>query len=251
MAKQVGPIKITGTLGDMIYYQRGKDFYVKLKPHVDPRHIPKGPGYDAQRANMMEFGHASKAANLIFLAFAHSHHLAKDINLSGHLTREVRKVIKSDKLNEYGKRNITDGETSLMEGFEFNENAPLSKVLLVPYTASINTAIGKMQVTIQSQNLHKMVKAPAPATHFIVQLAASVIDFVNRQHMSDLTSSEILPLKGTLAAPLSLTVKLPPDNIHPHFLALRISFLQECNGVIKPLPSIAHNAMAFVKVHTV
>lgn len=251
MAKQVGPMKITGTLGGMIYYRRGNDFFVKLKSHIDPRHISKGPGYHAQRANMMEFGHASKAAHLIFLAFAHSHHLAKDINLSAHLTREVRKVIKSDKLNEYGKRNITDGETSLMEGFEFNENAPLSKVLLAPYTTSINTATGKMQVTIQSQNLHKMVKAPAPATHFIVQLAASSIDFVNRQHVSDSISSEILPLQGTLAAPLSLTVKLPPNNIHPHFLALRVSFLQECKGVIKPLPTIVHNAMAFVEVHSV
>jgi hypothetical protein len=251
MARQVGPMKISGTLGDMIYYKRGNNFFVKLKSYTNPKHIAKGPGYNAQRANMMEFGHASKAGQLIYLAFAHSHRLAKDVNLGAHLTREVRRVIKSDKHNEYGKRNIIDGETSLMEGFEFNENAPLSKVLLAPYTASINTATGKMQVTIHSQNLHKMVKAPAPATHFIVQLAASSIDFINRQHVSDASSSETLPLEGTLTSPLTLTVKLPPNNVHPHFLALRVSFLQECNGAIKPLNTIVHNAMAFVEVHSV
>ncbi|SIO49255.1 hypothetical protein [Chitinophaga niabensis] len=251
MAKQEGPIKITGTLGDKVYYKRGNSFYVKQKKHVDPKHIIKGPGYNTQRANMMEFGHASKAAQLIFLAFAHSHRLAKDICLSGHLTREIRRVIKSDKQNEYGKRNITDAETFLMEGFEFNEDAPLSKVLLVPYTATINTDTGKMQVTITGQGQHKMVKAPRSATHFMVHLAASSIDFVNRQHVSCATSSETLPLEGTPGAPLTLIVNLPPNNVHPHFLALRISFLQECNGVIKPLNTIVHNAMAFVKVHSV
>jgi len=199
----------------------------------------------------MEFGHASKAAHLIFLAFAPSHYLAKDPNLSAHLVRNICKVIKSDKQNEYGKRNITDGETNLMEGFEFNEDAPLSKVLLAPYTATIDPATGNMQVIIHELNLHKRVKAPAAATHFTVQPAASSIDFINRQHVSDNTSSEILPLQGNLTAPLTLTVQLPPNNIHPHFLALRISFLQECNGVIKPLNTIAHNAMALIKVHGV
>lgn len=251
MARQIGPMKISGTLGNMIYYRRGKNFFVKLKTHVDPKHLIKGPGYAGQRANMMEFGHASKASQLIFLAFATSHYLAKDANLSGHLVREVHKVLKSDKQNEFGKRNITDGETSLMEGFDFNEKAPLSKVLLPRFTATIDTDTGIMQAIIHEQNLHKMVKAPAPATHFMIQLAASAIDFVNRQHVSETTSSVELPLKGTLNAPLTLTLQLPPNKIHPHFLALRISFLQEHNGLIKPLNTIVHNAMALVKVRSV
>ena len=144
MARQVGPMKISGTLGNMIYYRKGKDFFVKLKPHVDPKQVTKGPGYQAQRATMIEFGYASKTAHLIFLAFAPSHYLAKDTNMNGHLVREVLKVLKSDKENQFGKRNITDGETSLMEGFEFNENAPLRKVLLALYTATIDTDTGIM-----------------------------------------------------------------------------------------------------------
>lgn len=251
MAKQVGPMKITGTLGNMIYYQRGNDFFVKLKPHIDPKHVLKGPGYHAQRANMIEFGHASKAGHLIFLAFAPSHYLAKDINLGAHLTREVHKVIKSDKQNEFGKRNIIDGETSLMEGFEFNENAKLSKVLLSHYTATIDTDTGIMQVTINELNLHKMVKSPTAATHCMIQLAASAIDFVNRQHVSKIISTDPLAIKGALVAPLTLTLNLPPNKLHPHFLALRISFLQEHDGVIKPLSTIVYNAMAFVKVRSV
>lgn len=251
MAKQVGPMKITGTLGNMIYFRKGNNFFVKLKPHVDPKKITHGVGYDRQRANMLEFGHASKASKLIFLAFANSHRLAKDANIIAHLVRDIHKVIKSDKENEFGKRNITDGETSLMEGFEFNENTPLRKVLLSQYAASIDTNTGIMQVTLQELELHKMVKAPKAATHFTVQLAASAIDFVNTQHVSEVTCSPELSLKEILPAQLTLTAQLPPNQAHPHFLALRIFFLQEHNGVIKPLNTIVYNAMAFVKVHSV
>lgn len=251
MARQEGQMKITGTMGNFIYFRRGDKYFVKLKPHVDPKHLTKNPGSERQRQNMMEFGRAGKAGKLIFLAFATSHYMAKDMNLCAHLLREAHKVIKSDNHNAPGQRNVTDGETTLMEGFEFNENAPLRNVLISPFTASIDRATGVMSVTIHELNLQKMVKAPAPATHFMIQIAGASLDFVHQQHVSEVTHSPEFPLKGSLPEQLSLSVQLPRNNLHPLFLALRVSFLQEHNGVIKPLNTITHNAMAFVKVHGV
>lgn len=248
MARQAGLLKITGTLDNLHFYRRGSEFFVKLRPHVDPKNLVKGPGYERQRGSMLEFGYAAKAGNLIYQAFAPSLQLAKDTNLNAHLLRVVHKVIKSDTTNERGNRNITDGDTSLMEGFEFNEKATLSKVLLSPYTATIDASTGSMSVTIHELNLNKMVKAPKPATHFMVQLTGAAIDFVDKQYISETISSAELPLKGVVPDPITLTVKLSRINFYPHFLALRVSFLQEHNGVIKPLSTIAYNAMAFVKV---
>ncbi|MRG46963.1 hypothetical protein GFS24_17710 [Chitinophaga sp. SYP-B3965] len=251
MARQAGPIKITGTIGNMIFYKRGDNYFIRPKPEPAPKSLVKGKGYAHQRAGMLEFGHAGKAGNLLYRAFAGVSSLAKDSNLSAHLLREALKAIRADKLNEPGKRNITDGGTTLLEGFEFNERIPLCKMLLAPYTAIIDRKTGRMTVTIHERNQERIARGPSHATHLLLTIAGAEVDFVNNKYIPAVTSGIELPMHGTLSDDISLTVQLPLKSKHPLFLALRISFLQEFNGTRQPLRTTAHNAMAFVKVSRV
>lgn len=248
MARQTGPIKITGTIGNLIFYRRGDKYFVRPKPEPAPKDLVKGKGYHHQRAGMLEFGQAGKAGNLIYRAFAGVSHLAKDSNLSAHLLREALKAIRADKLNAPGKRNITDGGTTLLEGFEFNQTVPLGKILRAPYTAVIDRKTGRMTVTIHELNRERIAKGPSHATHLMLQIAGAEIDFVNNKYHPAITNSMELPMHGSLSDEITLTVQLPPKSPHPLFLALRVSFLQAYNGTCQPLKTAAHNAMALVKV---
>ena len=248
MARQTGPIKITGTIDNLIFYKRGDRYVVRAKPEPAPKDLIKGKGYHLQRIRMLEFANAGKAGNLLYRTFADVSSLAKDSNLSAHLLREALKAIRADKLNEPGKRNITDGGTTLLEGFEFNEIVPLRKILLAPYSAIIDRNTGRLTVNIHVRNLERIARGPSHATHLMLTIAGAEVDFMNNKCYPAVSTSIELPMHGTVSDDISLTVQLPRKSPHPLFLALRVSFLQEFNDKLNHLRATVHNAMAFVKV---
>jgi hypothetical protein len=44
----------------------------------------------------------------------------------------LKKVIKSDKVNAPGERNVLNGDFQLLEGYELNNDVPLSEIYMYP-----------------------------------------------------------------------------------------------------------------------
>lgn len=249
MARQAGPNKITGTIGDVIFYERKGEYFLKKKPYFDAKRFATDPAFAIQRKTMAELGRGSKATKLVRQALAIPLTHLDGCYVHSRLNRVMTNVIKGDKINERGMRNPADGEITLLEGFDFNEKRPLSKLpLLPPFTASIDRQTGIMAVHFPKFERKKRVVIPPDATHFMLQITGAELNFDGNQHIQALAKSADFPIKGILPDQLTLQVSLPPGSQHPLLLALSISFLQESNGRIKPLSSFMYNAMALVKV---
>jgi hypothetical protein len=59
MAKQIGFLKITGTLGDITFYELDGEFYARKKSSLDGKRVKKDPRFRRTMYEAGEFGKAS------------------------------------------------------------------------------------------------------------------------------------------------------------------------------------------------
>jgi len=251
MAKQIGIIKTQGTLDDLTFSKTKDGYIVKKRTSLNGSRINSDPGFQRTRENNSEFGKAAKAGKLLRNAIRNQLINAKDFRVVSRLTREMMKVLKADATSTRGQRNVIDGETELLQGFDFNVNAKLSTTLYSPFTATINRAAGSLVVDIPSFIPNAMIVAPTGTTHFKIVSSGAEIDFENESFIADNKSTAILPWSETATATISLANAVTAASTHPLFLLLGIQFFQEVNGTFYPLKSGVFNTLNLVKVEGV
>ena len=248
MAKQIGIIKLQGTIGDITFYKSQDGFLARQKGGIDGDRIATDPSFERTRENGAEFGRAGKAGKLLRVAMQGLLQNASDNRLSSRLTTEMVKVVKADLTSERGLRNVLDGEIELLQGFEFNSNGKLSTALYAPYSATIDRPTGEVTVTLPSFIPGQMIAAPTGATHFKVVSGAVEVDFEAGTYVVDIKESAQLPLDNQPTAVINLESVLTPASVHPLIVALGVEFYQEVNTIKYPLKNGAYNALALVKV---
>lgn len=248
MARQSGIVKLEGTIGNISFYKSQDGFLAREKGGVDGARIASDPAFQRTRENGSEFGSAGAAGKILRTALRALILSAADNRMVGRLTREMVKVIQADLVSVRGKRNVIDGESELLEGFEFNISGKLSTTLFAPYTATIDRVTGELVVNIPSFISANMIGAPSGATHFKINTAGAEVDFTNGTYVVDSQSSAELPINGVATAIINLENLVTANSVQPMFLAVGIEFYQEVNGVKYSLRNGSYNALALVKV---
>ena len=197
---------------------------------------------------MAEFGRTGKASRLLRTAIRPVLQQAKDFRVTSRLTAAFAAVIKADETNPRGQRNVIDGEATLLNGFNFNNNAPLSSTLYMAYTAAINRVTGICTVNMPQLVPANDIMTPPGCTHFGFMGMAAAIDFENGTHEASLFETGILPWDSTPLAAQVLTGNLSPAGTHPIFLVLGIRFYQLVNGNQYPLKDGGFNALQVIAV---
>ena len=248
MAQQKGIIKLVGTIGSITFYKSKDGYLAKEKTSLDATRIATDPNFVRTRENGVEFGHACKVGATLRMAFRTVILTNKDSRMVSRLTQRMVAVVYADETSVRGQRNIMDGETELVEGFQFNINAPLATTLNSPYTTSIDRVTGIMKVDIPSFIPSNMITAPTGATHFKFISGGSAIDFEKHVFVTDVHESTMLPLTNTPTALISLSNLVTLASTHPLFLVFGIEFYQSVNGIQYPLRNGSYNALSVVKV---
>jgi hypothetical protein len=248
MAKQRGIIKLEGTIGDITFLKSQDGYIAKEKSGVTADRIASDPAFQRTRENGAEFGRAGKAGKLLRNSLRSVLQKAQDSRMVSRLTKEMVRVLQADQTSVRGQRNVIDGESELLTGFDFNDNARLGTTLFAPYTATINRVTGDCTVNIPPFIPANMIAAPGGTTHFKIYAAASEVNFQNESFVNDVKESGILPWDQNATAALNLVNTVTPNSTHPLFVAVAIEFMQEVNGTMYPLKNGAYNAMALVKV---
>jgi hypothetical protein len=249
MARQTGIVKLKGTIGDISFYKSIDGHMAREKGGVDANRIKNDPAFVRTRENGAEFGRAGKGSKLLRQTFRLLLQNTKDRRVVSRLTTEMLKVIQSDTVNERGQRTAVAGMTELLQGFDFNSQAPLTGTLYAPYTATIDRATGDLTVSVPSFTPSNDIVAPAGTTHFKVVSGGGEIDFDNEVSIVDIKESAILPWSSNATAALNLANSVTANSTHPLFLLLGIQFYQEVNGNYYPLKNGAYNTLAVVKVN--
>lgn len=248
MAKQKGIIKLEGTLGDITFVKTQDGYLAKERTSVNAKRIASDPAFQRTRENNAEFGRAGQAGKVLRQAIRSLLQSAQDNRMVSRLTATMLRVVQADATSTRGQRTILDGETELLEGFDFNLNAPFGSTFFADHTVSINRVTGALSVSIPPFVPNQMVAAPSGTTHFKIISGGSAIDFENSSFVTDLQESNVLPWNAAATVLQTLSPSVPAASTHPIFLLTGIVFYQEVNGSHYPLKNGAYNSLCVRKV---
>lgn len=248
MARQKGILKIKGTIGDITFYKTKDGYLVKEKSAIEGNRIASDPAFQRTRENNSEFGRAGKAGKVLRTALRPLLLNTSDSRMVGRLTQAMMKVIKADLVSNRGLRNVIDGETELLVGFEFNINGKLSNSLYAPTSSTIDRVTGDITLDIPSFVPSDMVAAPTGTTHFKIISGGAEVDFEAETHVVTTSETVILPWDTTPTAVITHTNAVTPNSTKPLFLAVGVEFYQEVNGTMYPLKNGAYNPLSITLV---
>ena len=248
MARQKGIIKLRGTIGDITFYKTQDGHLAREKGGIDADRIKNDPNFQRTRENGAEFGRAGKAGKVLRTAFRSLSINASDSKLASRLTQLMMKVIHADMVSDRGLRNVLDGETELLKGFEFNINGKLGNTLYAPFDSSIDRTAGSIDVDIPSFSPITMLAAPGGTTHFKIVSAGAEVDFEAETYVIGTSTTSILPWTATDTALISQSNGVTPNSTKPLFLVVGVEFYQEVNGTMYPLKNGSYNPLAIVQV---
>jgi|GEM_PF-6773354 len=175
MAKLTGALKgLTGSIDNLIFYTNAKgDTIVQRKGGPTRAKFLKSSNYERSRENSSEFASAAKASSYVGGILRLEQDWAREKGWYRSLQARMMRIVKTDELSERGRRHVANGDLSLLEGFRFREEMPLSRILnggweLIPDD-------GKLKV-----NIYPFGKATYAgyATHIEIHLFVAAIDFL-------------------------------------------------------------------------
>jgi hypothetical protein len=241
MAKNTGVIQLQGNVGNLNF---AKDGQVRQKP--------ASRSVTAVRTleNNSEFKTQSKAASLIGESFRSCIANAKSRDWHNRLSIITREVMKLDLTNPRGQRGVIDDETSLYEGYDFNGNAPLGRVLYAQTLVTIDRATGDCQVEVPILTPGVSVAAPQGATHFRYIACSAQIDFETETLQPNEAVSAFVPLNNSPQAALTIGLNQDANAAKPIFVGFGLEFYQEVNGQKYILQNGQFNPFQIIKVDT-
>jgi hypothetical protein len=248
MARQKGIFKIKGTIGDITFYKTQDGYLVREKGGIDAKRIATDPAFQRTRENCAEFGRAGKAGKVMRTALRASLLHSADSRMVSRLSQAMVRVLQADSTSRRGQRNVIDGESELLVGFEFNIRGRLDASLAAPFSALIDRLSGSITLELDPFVPTDMIAAPMGTTHFKIISAGAEIDFEAQSFVESHSGTAILPWDGLPTEAISQMNAVSPASSKPLFLAVGIEFYQEVNGEMYSLNNGAYNPLALVKV---
>ncbi len=249
MAKQKGLIKIEGVVGDMNYYRSKDGYLAREKTSLNASRIASDPKFQRTRENMAEFGAAAKAGKLMRHSINTLLKNAKDGRIVARLTQSMAKVLRTDAKSARGERTVSNGNLSLLKGFQFNETAVLGETLYAPYTTAIDRTAGTLTVNLVSFTSSGAIVAPEGATHYQLVSGGAELDFTAETYNRDVQQTKLLPWDETDSGDISLVNTITANSTLPLFLFLGIQFYQQVNSFQYPLKNGSFNALSLIDVN--
>jgi hypothetical protein len=246
MAKLKSIIKIEGTLDDLTFYKGKEGYLVKTKSGVSKKRIETDPAFARTRENGTEFGMAASSGKMLRQAILDLMSDAKDNLVTARLTRVMTQVKNADTTSPRGQRTVavgilTPNGQQALNGFNFNDRAKLSAVLLSDFTLDTTTG----EITIVDFTPNQNLAIPEGATHVSLESGFLNLDFATGDKDLELSLVTNLPIDNT-SGTITLTPTAVPVGTGTQAYFLKIAFYQEINAVQYPLNNGAYNALQLV-----
>ena len=251
MARQKGIIKLEGTIGDVSFYKSQDGYLAREKGGVDKERIKNDPAFQRTRENGSEFGRAGKAGRTLRTSLRVLMQKASDKKVTSRLTREMMKVLQTDPNNVRGERKVSEGNISLLNGFEFNINGKLSATLYAQYDVDFDRAAGSVSIDLIDFVPSNVIAAPSGATHMKLVAGVGEVNFETESFKFAQDATGELAIDQNLIPAISLEPAVTANTPDDVFLVLGIEFMQQVNGEMYPLKNGSYNPLAIVFIDRV
>jgi hypothetical protein len=245
MAKQDGILRIQGTLGNLVFYKQGNDYRVRQRPAPIGKKFKTDPRYASIRANNELFIKAVKANQL--LRYSLRPFLASVIlGSAGKLTKVFREALNS--VDRYEKRQcFSNADLTCFNDLELGDKASFKSILMATYQTGLDRNTGHYRAIFPEFDPRVCIKAPTGATHFIISVVVTALDFDGDNFETNSESSAFIPLSGEPSAAMCLSTRIPVLPNSFQFFCLAIQFAtEEQDGKIYSLKG-GSNAMMIVE----
>ncbi|RLJ32462.1 hypothetical protein CLU97_1918 [Chryseobacterium sp. 7] len=156
MATYESVIKITGAVGDLVFYNLNGKNVVRKKSGFNKTAFKKSPSYEKVRQNSSEFGHCSKMGKIIRKSLESYIKEAGDPLLYQKFAKLMTSIKDLDKISERGKRTVGNG-------LKTEEGKKLLREFQMGAIQNVSDC-----VRIQDQMLYKNEKCFSDQTLFII-----------------------------------------------------------------------------------
>jgi hypothetical protein len=214
MAKVIGPLKLSGTLGGITFSDttEGNIAKEKREDYMTSEEFMANPVYDRIREHGKEMGYCSIKSRLFRQLAVNFFKNSKDVSFAGRANQILFEILEEDLLNPKGARTLLEGIKSpflgeIILGFEGNKNRPLAKVLKTNYVHSPEKNTIKITDCIPQNHLDW----PEGATHAHFAMATSNWDFENNT-FDTCYSDEIIVDKEAESQTIDLSTEKPKGN---------------------------------------
>ncbi len=249
MAKQDGPLRIRGKVGDLFFFRNRKGSFVREHTALSADKIKTEAKFERTRENMAEF----KLMCLNSKTFRQSVALItrgisdKDVHLR--VNKLMAELNKLDNTSLRGERNAAVALTNslgkqLLKGFNFNVNASIDSIVNIPF--AVDTVTGSISINGFAPKLN--LKYPVNATHVKMRGAWVKLDLSSGQSETVYTNTVILPIDSTVGN-VQLNVANAPVLTGCSLFIVAIENLQEVNGQQYPIFSSTHTACSVIEVN--
>ena len=158
------------------------------------------------------------------------------------------KVKNADNTSSRGQRKVSIGleqaeGKEVLNGFDFNKNAPLDVVLVHEYNLDSITK----QISITGFVPNTGLTIPQGATHTKISAINAIVDFETGDKSIAISNKETLLITNS-SSDITLSFTNPTTGNGIELFLLKVEFLQELNSVLYPLKNGTYNALKLIKV---
>jgi hypothetical protein len=232
MGRQTGAIKFIGKVGTVTGYIRDGQHLIKSAEESNPGN-KRAQSQRKKRENNTEFGNASsagrrirEAANLILSWTARGSYVNR-------LTSAMQGLVELDTGNPFKQRKVLGEHLHFIKGFEFNEKAEVSKIIVCDYEYNIDADSGIMTVFFKPFVPKESIAMPRGATHFRLAAQGCVVNTEKDNHEQSSALSATWSVGTTEAIAIELRVSLPLKVEGAKMLMLGVHFYEEKFGKMK------------------
>jgi hypothetical protein len=249
MARQAGPLKYKGTIGDVRHFKiKGlKGHFAGLKGGVDAERIKNGDEFVRTRENNNEFGGSAKAGKYFRQILSPIMKGVADARVTSRVTALMKKVNVEDGSEARGVRGILmTARKDLVKDFEFNSATNFESVFRAMFTLNVPDSRNSAAMMIKDFDPRLHLNTPRGASHFRIAFAiASVSDYifnaadntyepkVKESGLLALGYSDYWPTNGNLSD-LNLSAELPngtkPTEFESLVVCLGVEFYQQVSN---------------------
>lgn len=220
-----------GTIANITFRRTQDGFIAGLRSDLNKERIKSDPSFVRTRENDTEFQNAAKAAEALRNVFTLPILDCHDNRVQSRLVRRTMQVVKSDTTSERGKRNMADGDETLLNLFPWNKYASYTRIMKAPFTISVDRIAGTVTVDIPPFVPDEQLVVNYDATHFKLIASAAEMDWAianNPDAQMEITAA--LPVGSTATTAISAALSLTAGTTLPIFVTLSIKWYQQVGG---------------------
>ena len=265
MAKFRSLFRVSGDIGDVNFYEKDGQKYMRQTTSLDKDRIANDPAFQRTRENNREFSGAAAAGKSLRLGLSSVLKRFADNRFGARLLRTFKKVQRGSVTGARGQRPVeVMPQRSKLVGQSLHRESLLSAIFTAPFTLTPSVSRNSVTLDIPVFDIDTQVTAPQGATHFkmvlvIAALSDQVWDADEASYipmdpdLNGLNATEMSveqDLDVPMVAPIQLVASLPgnPTMLSTTGLVacVGIEFYQQVTGNLYVLAS--DNAMKIVDV---